>query len=73
MNFAWALLHTLRGSLKSNGSLKHLFAVMEKTRLGGAKPEYRPLLYALEKASANVAAPPLPTLRNQTLVTTFSD
>jgi len=47
MNLIWALLETHRGTLGQVGSLTHLFAVLEKTRLGGEKPDYHTLLASL--------------------------
>ena len=47
MNLIWALLETHRGTLSQVGSLTHLFAVLEKTRLGGEKPDYHTLLASL--------------------------
>ena len=47
MNLLWCILETHRGSLNQTGSLSHLFAVLEKTRLGGEHPDYHTLLSAL--------------------------
>ncbi|KAF8055763.1 hypothetical protein FPV67DRAFT_1434407 [Lyophyllum atratum] len=47
MNLIWALLNIHRGSLNQLGSLTHLFAVLEKTRLGCERPDYHTLLAAL--------------------------
>ena len=47
MNLLWALLQTHRGALSQTGSLTHLFAVLEKTRLGNEHPDYHTLLSAL--------------------------
>lgn len=47
MNLIWALLNVYRGSLNDVGSLTHLFAVIDKVRLGGEKPDYHTLLAAL--------------------------
>jgi hypothetical protein len=47
MNLIWALLNVYRGSLNDIGSLTHLFAVLDKVRLGGEKPDYHTLLAAL--------------------------
>ncbi|PPQ81298.1 hypothetical protein CVT24_009900 [Panaeolus cyanescens] len=47
MNYLWCLLHTHRGTLQQVGSLTHLFAVLEKTRLGNEHPDYHTLLSAL--------------------------
>jgi len=47
MNLIWALLETYRGTINQTGSLSHLFAVLEKTRLGGEKPDYHTLLASL--------------------------
>lgn len=49
MNHIWSLLHIHRGSLHDIGSLTHLFAIMDKTRLGGQHPDYHSLLAALEQ------------------------
>jgi hypothetical protein len=47
MNLIWALLHIHRGNLHQHGSLSHLFAVLEKVRLGADRPDYHTLLAAL--------------------------
>ena len=47
LNLVWALLHVHRGSLAEPGSLTYLFALLEKTRLGGEHPDYHTLLAAL--------------------------
>ncbi|KAF8272938.1 hypothetical protein EI94DRAFT_1565132 [Lactarius quietus] len=47
MNLLWCILETHRGSRNQTGSLSHLFAILEKTRLGGGKPDYHTLLSAL--------------------------
>jgi hypothetical protein len=47
MNLLWCVLETHRGTLNQTGSLTHLFAVLEKTRLGGEHPDYHTLLSAL--------------------------
>ncbi|KAF9039934.1 hypothetical protein BJ165DRAFT_1392786 [Panaeolus papilionaceus] len=47
MNLLWALLHIHRGTIRQTGSLSHLFAILEKTRLGGEKPDYHTLLSAM--------------------------
>jgi hypothetical protein len=47
MNLLWCILETHRGTLNQVGSLTHLFAVLEKTRLGGEHPDYHTLLSAL--------------------------
>jgi len=47
MNLIWALLETHRGTISQVGSLTHLFAILEKTRLGGEKPDYHTLLATL--------------------------
>lgn len=47
MNHMWSELSIHRGSLQDLGSLTHLFAVMDKTRLGGQHPDYHSLLQAL--------------------------
>ncbi|KAH9030516.1 hypothetical protein EDB85DRAFT_1866449 [Lactarius pseudohatsudake] len=47
MNLLWCVLETHRGTLNQMGSLTHLFAVLEKTRLGGEHPDYHTLLAAL--------------------------
>ncbi|PBK62309.1 hypothetical protein ARMSODRAFT_1061495, partial [Armillaria solidipes] len=43
----WALLHNHRGVVSQVGSLAYFFELMDKTRLGSAKPDYHTLLYAL--------------------------
>ncbi|KAF8991816.1 hypothetical protein BDZ89DRAFT_936606, partial [Hymenopellis radicata] len=43
----WCILVIHRGTLHQTGSLTYFFEVMEKTRLGGAKPDYYALLHAL--------------------------
>ena len=47
LNLIWALLHVHRGSITQLGSLSHLFATMDKTRLGAQHPDYHTLLAAL--------------------------
>ena len=47
MNLLWCILETHRGCLNQTGSLSQLFAVLEKTRLGGEHPDYHTLLSAL--------------------------
>ncbi|KAH9158595.1 hypothetical protein EDB89DRAFT_2085763 [Lactarius sanguifluus] len=47
MNLLWCVLETHRGTLNQMGSLTQLFAVLEKTRLGGEHPDYHTLLAAL--------------------------
>jgi hypothetical protein len=47
MNLLWCILETHRGTLNRIGSLTHLFAVLEKTQLGGERPDYHTLLSAL--------------------------
>ncbi|KAH9172598.1 hypothetical protein EDB89DRAFT_1850933 [Lactarius sanguifluus] len=47
MNLLWCILETHRGTLGQTGSLTHLFAILEKTRLGGEHPDYHTLLAAL--------------------------
>ncbi|KAH8983562.1 hypothetical protein EDB86DRAFT_3085229 [Lactarius hatsudake] len=47
MNLLWCVLETHRGTLNQMGSLTHLFAVLEKTCLGGEHPDYHTLLAAL--------------------------
>ncbi|KAH8986497.1 hypothetical protein EDB92DRAFT_1818309 [Lactarius akahatsu] len=47
MNLLWCVLETHRGTLKQTGSLTQLFAILEKTRLGGEHPDYHMLLSAL--------------------------
>ncbi|KAI9449898.1 hypothetical protein BJY52DRAFT_1192215 [Lactarius psammicola] len=47
MNLLWCILETHQGTLDQVGSLTHLFAVIEKTRLGGEHPDYHTLLSAL--------------------------
>ncbi|RXW20346.1 hypothetical protein EST38_g5509 [Candolleomyces aberdarensis] len=47
LNLAWALLHVHRGTLSQVGSLAYWFAILEKTRLGGAKPDYHTLYMTL--------------------------
>jgi hypothetical protein len=49
MNLLWCILKTHRGTLSQIGSLTHLFAVLEKTRLGGEHPDYHTLLSALSQ------------------------
>ncbi|KAH9009894.1 hypothetical protein EDB84DRAFT_1590991 [Lactarius hengduanensis] len=44
MNLLWC---THRGTVKQTGSLTQLFAILEKTRLGGEHPDYHTLLSAL--------------------------
>ncbi|KAF8264320.1 hypothetical protein EI94DRAFT_1593629 [Lactarius quietus] len=47
MNLLWCVLETHQGTLNQMGSLTHLFALLEKTRLGGEHPDYNTLLSAL--------------------------
>jgi hypothetical protein len=47
MNLLWCILETHSGTLNQIGSLTHLFAVLEKTQLGGECPDYHTLLSAL--------------------------
>ncbi|KAJ7751581.1 hypothetical protein B0H16DRAFT_1460136 [Mycena metata] len=47
LNLIWAVLHVHRGHLSIDGSLSHLFVILEKTRLGSAHPDYHSLLAAL--------------------------
>ncbi|KAJ8461886.1 hypothetical protein ONZ45_g18133 [Pleurotus djamor] len=47
LNFVWAILHVHRGTIKELGSLSHLFALLEKSRLAGHHPDYYTLLSAL--------------------------
>ncbi len=47
MNFIWGVLDNHRGTINQSGSLTHLFAVLEKTRLGGEHPDFYTLLSAL--------------------------
>ncbi|KAH8977662.1 hypothetical protein EDB86DRAFT_2817126 [Lactarius hatsudake] len=47
MNLLWCVLETHRGTVKQTGSLTQLFAILEKTRLGGEHPDYHTLLSAL--------------------------
>jgi hypothetical protein len=49
MNLLWCILETHRGSLSRIGSLTHLFAILEKTQLGGERPDYHTLLSALKQ------------------------
>ena len=47
MNLIWGILENHRGTINQTGSLTHLFAVLEKTWLGGEHPDYHTLLAAL--------------------------
>lgn len=47
MNLIWALLNIHRGTINQHGSLSHLFAVIEKARLGAEHPDFHSLLAAL--------------------------
>ena len=47
MNLLWCIPETHWGSLNQTGSLTYLFAVLEKTWLGGEHPDYHTLLSAL--------------------------
>lgn len=47
MNLIWSILENHRGSINQLGSFTHLFAVLEKTRLGAEHPDYHTLLAAL--------------------------
>ncbi|KAJ7639893.1 hypothetical protein B0H17DRAFT_1216787 [Mycena rosella] len=47
LNLVWAILHVHRGSVNEAGSLSFFFALMDKTRLGNAQPDYHSLLAAL--------------------------
>ncbi|KAF8267864.1 hypothetical protein EI94DRAFT_1700714 [Lactarius quietus] len=47
MNVLWCVLETHQGMLNQTGSLTHLFALLEKTRLGGEHLDYHTLLSAL--------------------------
>ncbi|KAJ3512134.1 hypothetical protein NMY22_g15422 [Coprinellus aureogranulatus] len=49
INFALALLHVHRGALNQIGSLTFFFQVLNKTRLGGEKPDYHTLISALSQ------------------------
>jgi hypothetical protein len=49
MNLLWSVLKTHRGKLNQTGSLTHLFAILEKTQLGGKQPDYHTLLAALKQ------------------------
>ncbi|KAF8221224.1 hypothetical protein L208DRAFT_1329384 [Tricholoma matsutake] len=43
MNLIWALLHIHRGTIDQHGTLTHLFAILEKVRLGGEHPDFHAL------------------------------
>lgn len=47
MNLIWCLLHIHRGTINQSGSLTHLFAILDKVRLGAEHPDYHTLLTAL--------------------------
>ncbi|KAF8055297.1 hypothetical protein FPV67DRAFT_1436466 [Lyophyllum atratum] len=47
MNFIWMVLQVHRGTIDQIGSLTHLFAIMEKVRLGAEHPDFHALLSAL--------------------------
>ncbi|RXW15214.1 hypothetical protein EST38_g10639 [Candolleomyces aberdarensis] len=47
LNLAWALLQIHRGTLNQVGSLTYWFTILEKARLGGAKPDYHTLYSTL--------------------------
>ncbi|KAF8984189.1 hypothetical protein BDQ17DRAFT_1437125 [Cyathus striatus] len=47
LNLAWALLHIHPGTLSQQGSLTYWFAILEKTHLGGQKPDYHTLYATL--------------------------
>ncbi|KAN0140212.1 hypothetical protein V8E53_002108 [Lactarius tabidus] len=49
MNLLWCILKTHRGAMNQVGSLTHLFAVLEKTQLGGEHPDYHTLLSVLKQ------------------------
>jgi hypothetical protein len=44
MNLAWLVLHIHRGSIEECGSLSWFFAILEKRRLAGEKPDYYTLI-----------------------------
>ncbi|KAJ7740399.1 hypothetical protein B0H16DRAFT_1324510 [Mycena metata] len=47
LNLIWGILHVHRGHASIDGSLSHLFVILEKTRLGSPHPDYHSLLAAL--------------------------
>ncbi|KAF7333998.1 hypothetical protein MVEN_02304400 [Mycena venus] len=47
LNLSWAILNVHRGHVNHEGTLVHLFVIIEKTRLGGQHPDYHSLLSAL--------------------------
>lgn len=47
MNLIWSVLEMHHSSIDQTGSLMHLFAILEKTRLGSEHPDYHMLLLAL--------------------------
>ncbi|KAJ7241230.1 hypothetical protein B0H12DRAFT_1024317, partial [Mycena haematopus] len=47
LNLVWAVLNVHRGHVNHNGTLSHLFVILEKTRLGGQHPDYHSRLAAL--------------------------
>ncbi|KAF8873928.1 hypothetical protein BD779DRAFT_1451338 [Infundibulicybe gibba] len=47
MNLIWALKQKHKATINQSGSLTHLFAVLEKVRLGGEHPDFHALLSAL--------------------------
>ncbi|KAJ7272251.1 hypothetical protein C8J57DRAFT_1435199 [Mycena rebaudengoi] len=49
LNLVWVVLNVHRGHVNHHSSLSHLFAVIEKTRLGGKHPDYHSLLAALKQ------------------------
>jgi hypothetical protein len=49
MNLIWMILHVHRGSNDQPGSLTFFFSLLNKTRLGGKKPDYHTLYEALRQ------------------------
>ena len=47
MNYIYVVVETHRGTINQLGSFTHLFAILEKTRLGGEHPDYHTLLAAM--------------------------
>ncbi len=49
MNLIWCLLLKHRGTMEQTGSLSFFFAILEKKRLGGQKPDFHTLWMALRQ------------------------
>ncbi|KAJ7574753.1 hypothetical protein C8J56DRAFT_802528 [Mycena floridula] len=54
MNLIWLLLNVHRGSLSQIGSLSYFFAILDKKRLAGEKPDFHTLLAALTQITDGI-------------------